>query len=269
MFLLKCGRQTLYRMAADGRLRQVKSPAGKIEWNDHDVLTLAGFDPAGQLNVIYARVDPRRVTTESAEARLEAQKERLMRYCQAEGIKVDLVLGEARRVNRLLDGENDPYPNFNTMMGLLAEKRIGKLIIDTPDRVMVGSSWAMFEFLVKSICGCEVVVLNKQLVTTESKEESKLWLQDMLTLHKALTGEIKDKELVRSFAAGVDKKITTRLVQAYEKKERNKRRSERDGAARQGKGYKKPIDLTDVFDGVDDGKAYQNKSHLPYVLQTP
>lgn len=269
MFLLKCGRSTLDKMARAGLIRKVKSAAGRTEWNDHDVLTAAGFDPAGQLNVLYARVDPGRITTESAEVRLENQKERLLRYCQREGIRADLILGDARKVNRLMDRKGNASVGFNTLMGLLSEKRVGRLIIDTPDRLVVGTSWAMFELFITSICGCEIVVLNRQLVTTESKEESKSWLQDMLTMHKVLTGEVKDPALEREFACGLDQKMTIHQVQEYEKRERTRRRNERDGTAKVGKGYSRPIDLSDVFDGEDSGKAYQSQARLPYVLQTP
>jgi len=269
MFLLKCTRNTLDKMAQAGRIRRTKGPSGRTEWNDQDVLQAAGFDPEVQLNVLYARVDPGRITTESAEVRLENQKERLLRYCQKEGIRVDLILGDARKVNRLLDRKGQPAAGLNTLMGLLAEKRVGKLIIDTCDRLVVGASWAMFELLVSSICGCEVVVLNRQLVTTESREESKSWLQDMLAMHKVLTGEVKDLAMEREFVGGFDQKMTLHQVQTYEKKERIRRRNERDGTAKVGKGYSKHLDLSDVFDGEEEGRAYQSQARLPYVLQTP
>ena len=244
--LLNVTRMTLERMARDGRLRKFVNPRGRTEWNDQDVYTLAGMDPAAQMNVVYCRTEPiPGGTTESAEKRLETQKQRLLAMCEARQIPVDMVIAEVRRVNQIRDPHRDPARGFNALMGLLQEKRIKTLIIESRDRISVGSSWEMMEWFIKSLCGCEVLVLNKYHVTTESREESKLWIADMLQIHKIMVGEMKDQKVIRNFLGGPDPRTVTSVTKALDKKLREAKRVERDKGR---PGIKKKIvDLDEVF----------------------
>jgi predicted site-specific integrase-resolvase len=232
-------------MARDGRIRKFVNPRGRTEWNDQDVYTLAGMDPAAQMNVVYARTEPiPGGTTESAEKRLETQKQRVLAMCEARKIPVDMVIGEVRKVNRLHDGRG-PAVGFNALMGLLQEKRVKTLIIESRDRISVGASWEMMEWFMKSMCGCEVLVLNKYHVTTESREESKLWIADMLQVHKVMIGEMRDAKIVKQFLGGPDVKTIDSVTKKLDKRLREAKRAERD----LGKpGIKKKIvDLDEVF----------------------
>lgn len=233
-------------MVKDGRLRAFINPGGRTEWNDQDVYTLAGMDPAAQLNVVYARTEPiPGGTTESAEKRLETQKQRLLSMCEARKIPVDMVIGEVRRVNQIRDPHRDPARGFNALMALLQERRVKTLIIESRDRISVGASWEMIEWIIKSMCGCEIIIMNKFHVTMESREESKLWIADMLQVHKIMVGEMKDPKTIKQFLGGPDIRTVKSVTQAMDKKLREAKRVERD----QGKpGLKKKIvDLDDVF----------------------
>lgn len=244
--LLKCTRRTLERMARDGRLRKEVVHGNRTEWNDQDVLTLAGMDPEAQLTVVYARTEPLETNTaESAESRLEEQKKRLLKYCDARDISVDMVIGEVRRVNRIRDMGNNPAAGFNALMALLADRRIGRLVIESRDRISVGASWEMFEWIFKSYCGCEILVVNPFIFTTESREESKYWIADMLKIHKIATGEIRDKKLKQQFVGGPDVKTMDFLTKRLDRKLREAKKVARDQGAPGRK--KRIVDLEDVF----------------------
>lgn len=245
--LLKCSLRTLERMARDGRLKKFINNRGRSEWNDHDVLTLAGMDPNGQMTVVYARTEPLEAgtTAESAETRLQEQKQRLLNQCDARNIRVDLVIGEVRRVNRIRGMKMEPAAGFNALMGLLVDKKVGRLVIESRDRISVGASWEMFEWIMKSFCGCEIVVANPFLVTTESVEESKFWIADMLQIHKIMTGQLKDKKLIQQFTGGPDVKTMDFLNKRLDKKMREAKKVEREAGP--GGRKKQIVDLDEVF----------------------
>jgi len=241
-------------MAKDGRLKRTTLPSGRNDWNDEDVYALAGFNPKTQVNVIYARTEPLDRDSVvhkgdygviSAETRLEQQKERLQDYCKARGIQVDVVIGEVRRVNRVRYVNGVPTPGWNALMGLLLDRRVRTLIIESRDRISVGASWEMLEWMLKSVCGIEVIVVNKTLVTTESREESKYWIADMLQVHKAMTGELKDKRLLEQFVGGPDLGVSLQAVKRLDEKLREKLAAERAGRVPRAK--RQPVDLDEIF----------------------
>jgi hypothetical protein len=113
---------------------------------------------------------------------------------------------------------------------------------------MVGSSWEMFESILKVLCGVDVIVVNTTVVTSEARQESKQWLTDMLTIHKTLVGEIKDKKTLSMFWGGPDYAIARRNVKKIDEKDRERRRVERAQRRVGVQKSREPIDLDDVFE---------------------
>jgi predicted site-specific integrase-resolvase len=244
--ILRCTPGVLQRLNKQGKLRMVKGANGRIEWDEHDIYSIAGLDPAGQINVVYARTESLGGSSRPAEERLEEQKARLLQYCQSYGVRVDLVIGEVRRANRIRYKDGSPAGGFSALMGLISERRIRTLIIESRDRICVGSSWEMFEWILKSICGIDIIVLNKVHVTKESREESKFWIADMLQIHKAMVGEIKDKQVLQQFWGGPDVKLAKNAVRKLDEALRQRKRLEH-ATGQEVRVKKQPVDLDDLF----------------------
>jgi predicted site-specific integrase-resolvase len=239
-------------MAREGKIRREQNMQGRTEWNEQDVLQLAGMDPEKRLTVVYARTEPiadvAGMRVESAEKRLEQQKQRVLEYCQKAGIPVDMVIGEVRRVNRVRNMIGDPPLGFSALMGLMAEKRVARLIVESRDRLVIGAPWEMFTWFVKVLTGTEVEVINKTVVTRESRIESKEWLMDAMLLYKVLCGEIKDKNVVEQFWGGPDIKLAKAAVKRLRKKERESVKTEWDSRELKKRRSKKIVDLDEVFE---------------------
>lgn len=242
--LLRCDRRTLYYYESEGRLKKILNKAGRVDWDERDVRELAGFGKDPALTVVYARTAPVNITNmkDTAETRLEHQKARLMQYCEGHGIQVDIVIGEVRNVNRMRMKPDDVSSGLTALMALLAERKIGKLIIESRDRLMVGSSWELFEWFIKEICNCTIVVVNEHILTNDSKIESKEWLTDMLQMHKIITGEIKDKKLLQQYVGGPDLKTIRSMSIKLDKKMREAKKKARAEGLK-----KKIVDLDDIF----------------------
>lgn len=234
-------------MARDGKIRRTYTSSGRAVWNDQDVYSLAGFDPKAQVTVVYARTEPLGRNTVSAEDRLEQQKQRLLMYCGVRDIQVDVVIGEVRRVNRIRHQDGVPCSGFNALMGLIGQRRVKTLVIESRDRISVGSSWEMFEWVMKSLCGVEVLVVNQTVVTTESREESKFWIADMLQVHKIMVGEIKDKYTIEQFMGGPDVGMARDAVKRLDQRLREKKAEARAANPHQPKPKKTPVDLDELF----------------------
>lgn len=244
---MNCSAGVLRSLHKEGKLRMVKGVSGRIDWDSTDIFRLAGLETKSQINVIYARTEPLGPSQASAEDRLEQQKARLIRYCQNYGVQVDLVIGEIRRVNRVRAVDGKPAGGFSALMGLIAERKIRNLVIESRDRLNVGGSWEMFEWIMKSICGINVVVANQHVVTTESREESKFWIADMLQIHKIMVGEIKDKTIIQNFIGGPDAKLAKAAVRKVDETMRQKKRIER-ATGQERKIKKQHVDLDELFD---------------------
>lgn len=241
--LLNCGRKKLNRAHNRGILRK-ETVRGRAVWNREDVQRLAGFDPETQLTVVYARTAPVR-TGDDAVTRLEAQVGRLISFCDSRGWQPDLVIKEVRHVNRLEDIHGSGN-GAAALFGLVAKRRLRRLVIETPDRLMVGSSWDLLRTLL-AFQGTELVIVNRVAVTTESRAESYAWLQDMAIMHKVLVGEIRDKKIESAFFQGQDKAtaahVTEAVVRAAAKREREARLAERVGH----QVSRAPLDLDELF----------------------
>lgn len=247
--VLRCDHKTLTAYAKQGKLKKVKLISGRLDWDDHMVYALAGIDAGTQINVIYARTEPytnNNGTQPGADERLENQKQRLLKYCQDYGVRIDLVIGEVRRVNRIRDVVGGPAAGFSALLGLVADGKVNKLIIESRDRLSVGGSWEMIEWVFRVACGVEIVVVNKLLVTTESREESKYWIADMLQIYKAMTGEIKDKRVLEQFWGGPDAMLTKKAVRRIDEQLRQKKKLAR-ATGQETKKKKQYVDLDDIF----------------------
>lgn len=244
---LGCSASNLQRMFNRGLLRKTFIHRNKIDWNEDDVNRAAGYDPRTRYTVIYARTQPiagNNVKGRTARERLEEQKLRVTEYCNSMGWSPDLIIGEVRRLNRMVN-EDGTTESVSTLFQMVAEKRIGRLVIETPDRLMIGTSWALFRAMLQAQ-GTEVHIVNQVHSTTESRDESKGWLEDMLLMHKVLMGEVRDEAIKDAFTRGVDEgahNASKRLAALIDAEEREQRRAARAGVRRE----RHPVDLDEVF----------------------
>lgn len=242
---LGCSSKKLNLAYDRGELRKSKLPDGRVNWDEGDLRRMAGHRVDRQFVVAYARVDPRLDHRQfgTTEHRLQEQKDRLTAYCKQREFPADVVIGEARPVNRVRTYDGVIFSGFSALTGLIAQGRVSKLVIDSIDRINVGGSWEMFLRWLPLFGGTEVVVLNTTHATKEIREESKYWMADLLQQHKAHVGEIRDEAILRQYMGGYDLGITPAKVRKAERMvdaERNR--------ARKAIRLPQPVDLSEVFE---------------------
>jgi predicted site-specific integrase-resolvase len=247
MALLRCNARTLAKMAKDGKLKRTKLPSGRTDWDDHEVYSVVGLNPKDQVNVVYCRTEPTDSRSSTTESRLAEQKDRVLKFCEKRGIQVDVVIEEVRKVNRVRNSQGDPAAGWAALLGLLAERRVKTLILESRDRLNVGSSWEMMEWFFQQVLGTEIFVINQTVLTTESREEAKYWVADALQVYKVSVGEIRDKHLIAQFVGGPDAGMARTAVKRLDQKLREKRAEARLANPKVPKPKKEPIDLDDLF----------------------
>lgn len=241
---LRISRNGLYRLQDQGLVKCTKV-RNRADWDEASLRTHLGLDTVPARTVIYARVEPTEGLAPPAQ-RLAEQKERLLVWAEAKGIKIDLVLGESRRSNHFYHTGHDSSACLATLIQMIVERQLTKLIIESRDRLVVGVSWEFFHLLCQRH-GVEVLVVNSIWPTAEFRAESKNWLTDALTLYKIMNGEISDKTMLENFMAGVDLHLGKKTLRAIEQREAGAKK-ESDRIKKHGyRSQRKPIDLDEVF----------------------
>lgn len=155
--LLNISRQTLTKYVKNGDIRVVMQANKQYDYNEEDVYRKSGLSE-NRVNAVYARV-----STPKQKKDLENQAETLIRYCNANGVKVDKVYKD------IASGMNFERKQFRSMLEDVLNYRISCIYITYKDRFS-RISFDMFERLFLEY-GCKIIVINKTESTTEDDEK--------------------------------------------------------------------------------------------------
>ena len=158
---------------------------GRIYIDSDQILYLLGSRvPQDRLVIIYCRTAPipdSGASGVSSLTRLKEQVDRVQGYCTARGIRVDEVIQEIRRANRL----DDNAPGLNKIMDLVVRKKVSTLIIETPDRLARFLAWDILE-RVLIYHGVDVHIIQEKAGRQEFVDEIKEELVDIIASAKEL-----------------------------------------------------------------------------------
>lgn len=246
----------------------VREGAGQ-DWVEDDVIRAKIFMDYGVLdhwvyaaryNVLYCRAEPHVDGLDSAIQRVAQQKERMMTWIQGREHEVDLVIKEVRPVMRYRDmaatsGEANPT-GLQALLGLINQRRIKTLFIESRDRICIGAPWFLMEDLLK-LAKTEVVVMNSVWPTKEMRQESFAWMQDILLVHKVLAGDIDNQSIYNTFMKGFDPRPTARIVHKIDAKmaQVSKTKKLRKNAWQKLPTKQRILDLEECWDYEDIWKA--------------
>lgn len=183
---LGISQRTLGRYIEQGKLNPIKNRVnGRVYIDSDQILYLLGSRvPQDRLVIAYCRTAPipdAGAAGVSAGTRLKEQVDRVSGYCAARGIRLDEVIQEIRRANRL----DENSPGLNRILDLVVRKKVSCLIIETPDRLARFMAWTLLE-RVLIYHGVEVHVIQPKVDRTEFVEEIKEELVDIIAEAKRL-----------------------------------------------------------------------------------
>jgi predicted site-specific integrase-resolvase len=178
--------RTLDRYIEHGKLRPYKNRVnGRLYIDSDQILYLLGSRvPQDRLVIVYCRTAPipdSGAAGISSLTRLKEQVDRVESYCTARGIRVDEVIQEIRRANRL----DDNAPGLNKILDLVLRKKVSTLIIETPDRLARFLAWDLIE-RVLIYHGVEIHIIQPKANRQEFVDEIKEELVDIIASAKEL-----------------------------------------------------------------------------------
>ena len=178
--------RTLGRYIEQGKIKPLKNRVnGRIYIDSDQILYLLGSRvPQDRLVIAYCRTAPipdSGAAGVSSLTRLKEQVDRVQGYCTARGIRVDEVIQEIRRANRL----DDNAPGLNKIMDLVVRKKVSTLIIETRDRLARFLAWDILE-RVLIYHGVEIHIIQEKVGRQEFIDEIKEELVDIIASAKEL-----------------------------------------------------------------------------------
>jgi predicted site-specific integrase-resolvase len=178
--------RTLDRYIEQGKLSPYKNRVnGRLYIDSDQILYLLGSRvPQDRLVIVYCRTAPipdSGAAGISSQTRLKEQVDRVEGYCTARGIRVDEVIQEVRRANRL----DDNAPGLNKILDLVLRKKVSTLIIETPDRLARFLAWDLIE-RVLIYHGVELHIIQPKANRQEFVDEIKEELVDIIASAKEL-----------------------------------------------------------------------------------
>lgn len=178
--------RTLGRYIEQGKITPMKNRVnGRVYIDSDQILYLLGSRvPQDRLVIIYCRTSPipdHGAAGVSSTSRLRSQLDRVQGYCTARGIRVDEVIQEVRRANRL----DDNAPGLNRIMDLVVRKKVSTLIIETPDRLARFLAWDILE-RVLIYHGVDIHIIQPKAGRQEYIDEIKEELVDIIASAKEL-----------------------------------------------------------------------------------
>lgn len=178
--------RTLGRYIEQGKIKPLKNRVnGRIYIDSDQILYLLGSRvPQDRLVIAYCRTAPipdSGAAGVSSATRLKEQVDRVQGYCTARGIRVDEIIQEIRRANRL----DDNAPGLNKIMDLVVRKKVSTLIIETPDRLARFLAWDLLE-RVLIYHGVEIHIIQPKVGRQEFVDEIKEELVDIIAAAKEL-----------------------------------------------------------------------------------
>ena len=178
--------RTLDRYIEQGKLSPYRNRVnGRLYIDSDQILYLLGSRvPQDRLVIIYCRTAPipdSGAAGISSQTRLKEQVDRVQGYCTARGIRVDEVIQEVRRANRL----DDNAPGLNKILDLVLRKKVSTLIIETPDRLARFLAWDLIE-RVLIYHGVDIHIIQPKANRQEFVDEIKEELVDIIASAKEL-----------------------------------------------------------------------------------
>ena len=178
--------RTLDRYIEQGKLSPYRNRVnGRLYIDSDQILYLLGSRvPQDRLVIVYCRTAPipdSGAAGISSQTRLKEQVDRVEGYCTARGIRVDEVIQEVRRANRL----DDNAPGLNKILDLVLRKKVSTLIIETPDRLARFLAWDLIE-RVLIYHGVDIHIIQPKANRQEFVDEIKEELVDIIASAKDL-----------------------------------------------------------------------------------
>lgn len=177
--------KTLDRYVKAGTLRHWKNSVnGRIYYDKQDLLKLLGSKlPQSRQVIVYCRaagIPDQGAAGVASRTRLQAQVDRVLRYCTAAGIRVDHVITDIGKAGNLTGRSG-----VDKIFDLTLRKQISMVVVETPDRL---ARFAGAEILERFLTwhGVELHIIQKGLYTEEYRDELKDDLTHLILESRAL-----------------------------------------------------------------------------------
>lgn len=167
--ILKVTRPTLTSYVKKGKIRAVLQPNNFYEYNEDDVLKLAGLSTSRKA-VIYARV-----STQRQKKDLQNQIETIRQYANANGYVIDNVFSD------IASGLSYDRGSFIDMFTKIINHEIKIVFVANKDR-LTRVSFGMWKDLFAKF-NCELKTINEDEMTTSENEEKEMFSDIISLLH--------------------------------------------------------------------------------------
>lgn len=155
--ILNVSHPTLVKYVKDGTIQTITMPNGQYDYNDEDVYLKSGRTKE-RVSVIYSRV-----STAKQKMDLENQEKTLIRWCNANGVKI------AKSYKDVASGMNFDRKQFMAMLDDILEYKVDVVYIAYKARLS-RISFDMFQKLFGEF-GCKIVVINDTEDTKSNETE--------------------------------------------------------------------------------------------------
>lgn len=167
--ILKVTRPTLTSYVKKGKIRAVLQPNNFYEYNEDDVLKLAGLSTSRKA-VIYARV-----STQRQKKDLQNQIETIRQYANANGYVIDDVFSD------ITSGLSYDRGSFIDMFTKIINHEIKIVFVANKDR-LTRVSFGMWKDLFAKF-NCELKTINEDEMITSENEEKEMFSDIISLLH--------------------------------------------------------------------------------------
>lgn len=170
MEVLRISRTTLRRLRKAGKIKALKLPNGRYEYEEESVyryLLESTGKPPGRKTVIYARV-----STPRQKRDLINQIEVAKSFCIARGWKIDGIYKDVASALNF-----DARKDFQSLLNEVLSYRVEKVVITYKDR-LTRTGFNFFENLFRKF-GAQIVVINDYVNEKKDTEEI---IEEMITL---------------------------------------------------------------------------------------
>ena len=167
--ILKVTRPTLTSYVKNGEIRAVLQPNNFYEYNEDDVLKLAGLSTSRKA-VIYARV-----STQRQKKDLQNQIETIRKYANANGYAIDDVFSD------IASGLSYDRGSFIDMFTKIINHEIKIVFVANKDR-LTRLSFGMWKDLFAKF-NCELKTINEDEMATSENEEKEMFSDIISLLH--------------------------------------------------------------------------------------
>lgn len=167
--ILKITRPTLTSYVKSGKIRAVLQPNNFYDYNEDDVLKLAGLSTSRKA-VIYARV-----STQKQKKDLQNQIETVRQYANANGYVIDEIFSD------IASGLNYDRGSFIELFNKIIKREIKIVFVSNKDR-LTRVSFDMWKDLFAKF-NCELKSINEDEITTSENEEKEIFSDIISLLH--------------------------------------------------------------------------------------